>query len=219
MATDTKERILDVAETLFADHGYAATSLRDITRDAGVNIAAVNYHFGSKDALLAAVLERRIGPVNRERLVLLDQAEAAAGGGPADLESLVRALLSPAFRQRMVVEGGPVKFLQLTGRIHSEPHAPARAIFLAQFGEIIRRFVAAFRRTLPHLPEEEVSWRLLFVVGAMAHTMMSTHLLDTLGARQPRDTEELLEALVQFVVAGVQAPSTLDSARQSGVVA
>jgi AcrR family transcriptional regulator len=219
MAHDTKDRILDVAETRFADHGFVATSLRDITSDAGVNIAAVNYHFGSKEALLAAVLERRIAPVNRERLELLDEAEAAANGGAADLEALVRALLAPPFRRRLVVEGGAVKFLQLAGRIHSEPHAQARAIFLAQFGEVIRRFVPAFRKALPRVPEEEVSWRLLFIMGAMAHTMMSTHMFDVLGCRQPSDTEELLEALVQFAVAGIKTPATVRQPSRSGAVA
>jgi len=215
VASDTKDRILDVAEALFADHGFAATSLRDITHDAGVNIAAVNYHFGSKDSLLAAVLERRIGPVNRQRLIMLDEAEAAAGEAGATIDALARALLSPPFRQCLVGERGPVKFQQLAGRIHAEPHAHARAILLAQFGEITRRFVPAFRKALPHLSEDEAGWRLLFVVGAMAHTMMSPHMFELCGGRQPDDSEELLEALVQFVVAGLKAPAAARTSRTS----
>ena len=207
MAGHTKDRILDVAETLFADNGFAATSLRDITREAGVNIAAVSYHFGSKDALLGAVLERRIAPVNRQRLELLDRAESEAGSDGADLEALVRALLAPPFHQRLVVEGCATKFMQLAGRLHSEPHEQARTIFLAQFGEVMRRFVPAFRKALPHLDQDEASWRLLFVIGAMAHTMMSSHMFEALGSRQPPDLERLLEALVQFAVAGIQAPA------------
>ncbi len=94
MAIETKERILDVAERLFADFGYKATSLRDITSEAGVNLASVNYHFGSKDALLTALLDRRFEPVNRRRLELLDGLEASANGA-VDLPALVRAFLSP----------------------------------------------------------------------------------------------------------------------------
>lgn len=205
-AGNTKDRILDVAETLFADNGFAATSLRDITREAGVNIAAVNYHFGSKDGLLGAVLERRIAPVNRQRLELLDRAESEVGSDGADLEALVRALLAPAF-QRLVVDDGAVQFLRLAGRLHSEPHEQARAVFLAQFGEVIRRFVPAFRKALPHLDQDEASWRFLFVIGAMAHTMMSSHMFEVQGSRQPPDLEQLLEALVQFAVAGIKAPA------------
>ena len=205
-AGNTKDRILDVAETFFADNGFAATSLRDITREAGVNIAAVNYHFGSKDGLLGAVLERRIAPVNRQRLELLDRAESEVGSDGADLEALVRALLAPAF-QRLVVDDGAVQFLRLAGRLHSEPHEQARAVFLAQFGEVIRRFVPAFRKALPHLDQDEASWRFLFVIGAMAHTMMSSHIFEVQGSRQPPDLEQLLEALVQFAVAGIKAPA------------
>jgi AcrR family transcriptional regulator len=205
-AGNTKDRILDVAETLFADNGFAATSLRDITREAGVNIAAVNYHFGSKDGLLGAVLERRIAPVNRQRLELLDRAESEVGSDGADLEALVRALLAPAF-QRLVVGDGAAQFLRLAGRLHSEPHEQARAVFLAQFGEVIRRFVPAFRKALPHLDQDEASWRFLFVIGAMAHTMISSHMFEVQGNRQPPDLEQLLEALVQFAVAGIKAPA------------
>ena len=96
MAIETKERLLDVAERLFADFGYRATSLRDITSEAGVNLASVNYHFGSKDALLAALLDRRFAPVNHRRLELLDELEASADGA-VGLRDLVRAFLSPPF--------------------------------------------------------------------------------------------------------------------------
>ena len=207
MAGNTKDRILEMAETLFADNGFAATSLRDITHEAGVNIAAVNYHFGSKDALLGAVLERRIAPVNRQRLEMLDRAESEAGSDGADLEDLVRALLVPAFHHCLVVKGGAPQFLRLAGRLHSEPHEQARTIFLAQFGEVIRRFVPAFRKALPHLDRDEASWRLLFVIGAMAHTMMSSHMFEVPDRRQPNDPEQLLEVLVQFAVAGIKAPA------------
>ena len=95
MAADTKERILDTAERLFADHGFPATSLRDITQEAGVNLAAVNYHFGGKEGLLIEVLERKIAPVNRSRLAQLETLETAAGSDPVPTEHLVRAFVTP----------------------------------------------------------------------------------------------------------------------------
>ena len=98
---DTKARILDAAEALFASSGFAGASLRSITADADANLAAVNYHFGSKDDLIQAVFARRLTPLNEERLRLLDQLEADAGDGPPDLEAIVRAFLIPAFMRLM----------------------------------------------------------------------------------------------------------------------
>src|SRR5205807_225879 len=93
--TDTKQRILDSAERLFAEHGFEGTSLRAIIADAKVNLAAIHYHYHSKEALLDAVILRRLAPVNRERLELLDACEQA---GPPSLEAVLEAFLAPAFR-------------------------------------------------------------------------------------------------------------------------
>ena len=119
MATETKERILDVAERLFADFGYKATSLRDITSEAGVNLASVNYHFGSQVALLAALLDRRFAPVNQRRLELLDELEASTDGA-VELPDLVRAFLSPPFELHPGDTEDRRTLLRLVGRIHSE---------------------------------------------------------------------------------------------------
>ena len=94
--SDTKEQILDAAEQIFGAKGFAGTSLRDITRKAGVNLAAVNYHFGSKEGLLRAVLDRRISPVNQKRLKLLAQVEATAGEEPPSVEAILEAYISPS---------------------------------------------------------------------------------------------------------------------------
>ena len=93
----TKERIMDVAEGLFAEKGYAATSLRDITGEAGTNLASVNYHFQSKEGLLSAIIDRFVGPVNRGRLEALEALEAEADGASPDVEGLLRSFLAPAF--------------------------------------------------------------------------------------------------------------------------
>src|SRR5258708_20774530 len=111
----TKDRILDAAERLFATQGFEATSLRAITTQAGVNLAAVNYHFQSKDALLRAVIARRIGPVNRRRLELLDAWEATL---TRDLHSLIEAFLTPAVELKRT---NARTFLPLLGRIYTEP--------------------------------------------------------------------------------------------------
>ena len=206
MAIETKERILDAAERLFADFGYKATSLRDITGEAGVNLASVNYHFGSKDALLTALLERRFEPVNRRRLELLDQLEGSADG-KVDVQEIVRAFLSPPFELHWGEAEERRTFLRLVGRIHSETN-DVRAVFVTLFEPIMSRFTTAFQKALPHLGADEVAWRTHFLVGSMAHTMiwcdsLVSHDNDT---RCP-DPSEMLESLIQFGAAGVATPS------------
>ena len=114
----TKDRILDAAEELFAERGFRETSLRDITSRARVNLAAVNYHFQSKDALIQAVFARRIGPVNQARMAMLDRFEAEARGGPVPLENILRAFLEPVVKNEKAV---PPSFRRLFGRAYGEP--------------------------------------------------------------------------------------------------
>jgi AcrR family transcriptional regulator len=201
----TSVKILDAAESSFAEHGFAATSLRDITTKAGVNLASVNYHFGSKEALLASVLKRRFGPVNQARLALLTQLEADATQGPS-VEGLIHALLAPVFQQRREWDDQGTKFLQLIGRLHGVPHTLVRSIMKTQFAEVFERFVPAFQRALPHLEAEEVALRIFFLMSALINAMTWSG-SEILGSGQPCDADALLDALVQFGVAGMAAPS------------
>src|SRR3954453_22954021 len=89
---DTKTRILDAAESFFMEHGFEATSMRQLTTAAGVNLAAVNYHFGTKEELFQAVLTRRLDPMNQERIELLDELEREAAGKPASCEKILAAM-------------------------------------------------------------------------------------------------------------------------------
>jgi AcrR family transcriptional regulator len=208
MAIDTKNRILDAAERLFADHGFPATSMRDITNEAGVNLAAVNYHFGSKEALLIAVLERTTAPVNRSRLERLDELEAA-GDGAVPTEQIVRALLTPVFEKWCEWGQNDPKFLKLVGRIHAEVDQELRAKFIKQFDTVFRRFSSAFQRSLPDLDEAEVHWRVLFLIGSMAYTMTWAESIITTDDHARRDPEEILEFLIQFATTGMAAAPAL----------
>ena len=216
MAIDTRDRILDVAERMFGERGFPATSLRDITTEAGVNVASVNYHFGSKEALLAKVLDRRFEPINTRRLELLDAVEARAGGEPPELEAVIRAFLSPPFHsQRAWGEKGR-SFLRLVGRIHSETNEEFRATFMEQFEAVFQRFTTALRRALPDLDEADLSWRMLFMVGSMAFTMSWGPALVSRGPDMAREPEDLLESLVLYAAAGMAAPAPLGVPAMAG---
>lgn len=206
---DTKERILDAAERLFADHGFAATSLRAITSGAGVNLAAVHYHFGSKEALIQAVFERRIGPLNRRRLELLDRVEAACEGGLPPIRPIVEAFVGPALRMSQDPARGGETFMRLLGHTYGEPSEQIGAMFHDQFREVAARFQAALHRAIPRLSREDLFWRLMFMVGAMAHAMGGSRkvIRAFLGEQQGPDVEELMERLVPFLVAGLDAPA------------
>jgi AcrR family transcriptional regulator len=203
-AEDTRTKILDTAERLFAEEGFAATSLRTITAEAGVNLASVNYHFGSKEALLFAVLGRRIRPMNEVRLRLLDEIEAEAEDNAPDLEKVVRAFLEPAFESLAAAAGDQgAKFVQLIGRTHVETNDKIQAMFVEQFKDVIHRFTSALNRIYPELSMEESRLRMFFVVGAMAHTLAWSQKIDWF--LESKSTKESVnETLVQFVTAGIR---------------
>ncbi len=199
---DTRETILDAAERLFAEQGYAATSLRQLTTLAEVNLAAVNYHFGGKEELTKAVLARRIEPINRERLRQLD---AACEAGPR-VETVLRAFVEPPLRGACAL-GQAEAACRMFSRIMTEQPAFLRAFLAAQFGDVVRRFTAALRAASPDLDVATVSWRLHFAVGAMAHVVQNaptiSHMTD--GRCDPTHTDVLLEQLVAFLAGGFGA--------------
>jgi AcrR family transcriptional regulator len=205
--SDTKERILDAAERLFAERGISGTSLRAVTRVAAVNLAAVHYHFGSKEALCQAVLARRIHPLNVERIERLREIEARANGRPS-VEAIVEAFIAPVLLlKRDLGERGAV-WSTLMGRLYSEPVELVAPLLRAQFEELGRRFLAALCRALPELPPNEVFQRFQLSVGVLAHTLSNLQRIEVLpeyGGAEPDD--QLLARLCRFVNAGLQAPS------------
>lgn len=201
----TKERILDAAERLFARDGFEATSLRAITTEAGVNLASVNYHFQSKDALVQAVIGRRLGPVNTQRLTLLEQYEAEAAGAPVPLENILDAFYRPLVE---LIGSHAHEVVPLIGRLYTEPGDFAVRLYQQQFQEMQERFVPVLRRALPELPANELAWRLHFAIGALAHTLAAAKMLELMsgGRCDISDVEGTLARLKAFVAAGMQAP-------------
>jgi AcrR family transcriptional regulator len=214
---DTKTRILDAAEHLFAERGYDATSLRAITAAAGANLAAVNYHFHSKEALIQAVVARKLGPLNQRRLELLDRYEAEAGRGRVPVEKILRAFLEPVARAGQESPAGWDRFRMLVGRMYSAPSQKSLAVFSRELEEVARRFKAALRGACPHLSEQDLYWRVYFTVGGMALTLSAGAILEMLseGSCDPTDIEEGIERLIAFAVAGFKAPGTVRASRKA----
>ncbi len=206
VSTDTRGRLLDAAEALFAEHGFEGASLRAITARAGANLAAANYHFRSKEALLDAVIDRRIGPVNTERLRRLDELEARAGDAPVSIEAILEAVVAPALRLSRDPSGGAV-FMRLVGRMHAESGRLWER-FIERMRPIQQRFGAALARALPELSREELAWRMHFAAGAMISTMSDHCRLDQIsgGLCNSQDVEGAIRRLVPFLAAGMRSP-------------
>lgn len=204
---DTKSGILDAAEELFANRGPNATSLRQVISKAKVNLAAVHYHFGSKESLLHAVMARRLVPLNAERLALLEDYERAAGKRPVPLPKVLEALVGPALRLSRDPDKGGDRFMRLLGRCVLEPDEQIQGLLNTQFHYVLERFRPALQRALPNLPSDEFFWRIHFLVGAMAHTMADSERLRDIsgGLCDPDDTEGMVRRLVTFLSAGLKA--------------
>jgi AcrR family transcriptional regulator len=201
MTGTTKDKILDSAERLFAERGFDATSLRHIIAEADVNLAAVHYHFHSKDALLDAVILRKIAPVNRERMTRLDRYEKEAGGRALAVERVLEAFIAPTFEAR---ERNP-QFVKLMGRLHAE--GVMLRLMTEYFQPVLERFLEAFRRSMPETDREELLWRIHFTVGAMAHTLRGAPDLHAAAGQKPAySAERISESLVEFLAAGFRAP-------------
>ncbi len=210
----TKDRILDAAERLLAAHGFEATSLRAITTEADVNLAAVNYHFQSKDALIRAVIARRIGPVNQTRLAMLDAIETAAGDGPLPIGAVIEAFIKPVIELRI----GAKAFAPIMGRVFSENAAFVERFFRDHLYVVAQRFTAAFERAVPGMPREEVLWRVFFVIGAVAQTLVLGDLLKIFsgGLCRTEDVEGIVKRMVTFFTAAFLEPhSEVEDARNN----
>jgi len=206
--SDTKLAILDAAERLFATHGFRAASLRHLTAAAKVNLGAVNYHFSTKDELVLAVLRRRIQPVNEQRIAMLTRFEKEAGGRPVAVEKILEALFRPALQLALGRSGGRY-FVRLIAQCLAEPDSYLQPLIYEEFAERNRRFHAALARTLPHLSNEEVHWRLHFVQGAFFHTVSNASVLklSSKGRCQLVSIDSVLGKIITFCAAGLQARS------------
>jgi AcrR family transcriptional regulator len=214
---DTRERILDVAERLFMARGYEGTSMRMITGEAEVNLAAVNYHFGSKEALLREVFRRRLEWLNRERLRALDDLEAQADGAPLKPSLVLEAFFGTLLRMGEDESLGGMTFLRLLGRTLTEPAEFIRTFFAGEYEEVIDRYKLALFRALPDVPKAEIVWRLHFMLGAMSYAIAGTDVLQVVTSCELGDISDaktsdyvaakrLADRLMPFLLGGLRAP-------------
>lgn len=209
MGADTKNVILNAAEALFAERGFASTSLRHITAEAGVNLAAVNYHFGSKEALIRAVFERRIIPMNQRRMTRLDALLSAYEAQSVPLDALIEAFVRPALELATDQDKGGALFIRLLGRSYTEPSMALQQSIRAIYGPVIERFKEVFSSVLPELPADELYWRMHFMVGLLAYMMSGTDMMRLIASCQLCDTldiEGAVKRLGVFISAGMKAP-------------
>jgi AcrR family transcriptional regulator len=212
-AGDTKSRILDAAETLFIECGYEAMSLRQITSRAEVNLAAVNYHFGSKESLIHSMLSRRLDQLNDERLKLLDRFDAMLGAR-LTCEHVLGAMFIPALRLSRDPRVGGKAFLRLLGRAYTDPSSFIRDFLNGHYASVAVRFFDAFQRALPHLPREELGWRLHFAIGALSGVLAGTDtdsLISEFSQGKSMNDLQLIARLASLMVAALKAPLPDDS--------
>jgi AcrR family transcriptional regulator len=206
---ETRTRILDAAEELFMQHGFEATSMRLLTSKAEANLAAVNYHFGSKDALIEAVFRRRLDPMNASRVAELDRLEKDAGGRALSPEEIIRAFIGASLRMIEDAKNGGRNFIRLLGRTYTDPQKHIRALIGQLYAPAMERYKAAFERALPQMPGDELVWRMHFMFGTLAYTLAATDTVQLIAGCKPEDRYDarLLEArLTAFLAAGLLAP-------------
>jgi len=200
-AFSTKQRILEAAENLFARHGFAGASLRQVTATAQVNLAAVNYHFGSKDRLIEEVFRRRLDELNARRLVALKRALARS---KPTLEDVLAAFIKPALELSLDRSGGQA-FVRVLARAYAEYNERLRKFLSDNYGHVLKEFAAAFAALLPQPEKEELYWRLDIVAGALTYAMADFGVIKRRTGQSERDyRERAAQHLIRFAAAGLR---------------
>lgn len=196
---------MKAAEELFAIAGYHHTTMRAITTSAGVNLSAINYHFGSKEALLTAIFDQYLLPINEERLRRLQEVAtaSAASGLPPDVDHVMRAFMEPTMAL-FGEEAGADHFRIIVGRALSEPNQTVRDIFLQRVMPVIEVLLDLLWQALPETNREEVAWKLRFALGAMSHTLSSHLRRPPFAVGEVKEPREVVEMLIKFIVRGMR---------------
>ncbi len=202
---DTVQRMLDAAEVLFAEHGFAGTSLRMITQRASVNLASVNYHFGSKEALLQEVFSRRLDPLVQQCCQRLLQQQAA---GPVPVASAMAIFLETAQQQVWTRGRDGGRFVRLLSRAFIEPHPALQGMLPKHFAPLVMAYKTVLREALPQLDEATLMWRLHLAFGTLFHALAGNDALQMVARCETVDADDqrmVMQQILPFLSGGMQA--------------
>lgn len=198
----TKDRILTAAEDLFAKAGFAGASLRQVTSTANVNLAAVNYHFGSKENLINELFKRRLDELTTQRMQALEKVLAA---GPPTIEAVLDAFVSPALSLAQDRHGGQ-SFVRLLARAFAEQDQRLRRFVSDNYGHVLKEFARTLLGLLPALPKEDLYWRLDFISGALTYTMSDFGMIKKpAGLSEEAHRRHAAAQFIRFAAAGLRA--------------
>lgn len=205
---DIRSQIIDVAEILFSEHGYALTSTRDIAAQAGVRQSMISYYFKSKRSLYEAVIKHRAIALSEQRIRNLQTLLKKHNGQPP-ITSLIRAFLLPQFS---LLHSGPrgIAYVRLQARLHNEPEELSVRLRREVYDESVSHYLDAFEKALPHIEPADTHWRMMFLTGVCLYTLSGQGRLEELSGGRFRegDIDEMIARLSNFLVQGIQAPST-----------
>ncbi|NEQ73043.1 MAG: TetR/AcrR family transcriptional regulator [Okeania sp. SIO2C9] len=200
---DTKEQILNAAEKLFASLGFAGTSLRAIIREADVNLAAVHYHFGSKEELFIAVIRRVAQPIVEEQmrqLAILEDSEELPS-----VAEIVAAVITPPLQMTQDNSEECLIHAKFMGRCRTEPY-PIQRLAEAEFSRTHQRFLDIMQKVLPNQSPMELEWKLDLVIAMLIRVLNQIEPLEPLSEKSSsEDIEDLVERLVTFITFGISA--------------
>ncbi len=201
----TQIKILEAAEAEFADNGFNGASIRKITQRAGVNIASINYHFGSKEALIREMFHFRLGPINEIRLSRLREEQERAGSLPVPLEEVIKILVAPVFELMLTGATSPPRFLLVIARCMSEPLELFKKLDRDIFQEVYEKFFAAIQDALPGADPEQVGLQLNFAISSMVGMLTHFSRIEQVAgtATRRRQTDEILQQFITYVASGI----------------
>lgn len=210
-SASTRDRIVDVAERLFAEHGYNGVSLRTITATAGVNMAAVHYYFRTKEGLLRAIFEARVGRMNEERRALLMACIPSDPAARPDVRAVLEAFIGPGMRVGQTEQGA--RFNRLSAICSVEPDPAVKNIVFGVHDDVARLFVDILARACPHLSRDELYVRLQCVFGSMMYIRADNGRVARLmpdvapAPASEAGVATTLSRMLDFLVGGLEGPS------------